>query len=76
MIRPITVSEVIIDGASLYAEIFVGAEARYLRRYDGLGLDTFAGHAMFLGPTVYVRLSERWWVGAALECTACRAIGQ
>jgi hypothetical protein len=38
--------------------IFVGAEARYLRQYDGLGLDPFAGQALFLGPTMFVRLSK------------------
>ena len=45
--------------------ILVGGEARYLRRYDGLGLDTFAGHALFLGPTVYAKLSERTWIAVA-----------
>jgi hypothetical protein len=42
--------------------IFVGAEARYARRYEGLGLDRFAGHAVFLGPTIYANLSERSWI--------------
>lgn len=42
--------------------VFVGAEARYLRRYEGLGLDRFAGHAVFLGPTIYANLSERSWI--------------
>jgi hypothetical protein len=45
--------------------IFVGSEARYLRRYEGMGLDTFAGHALFLGPTVFAKLSERSWIAAA-----------
>jgi hypothetical protein len=44
--------------------IFFGAEARYLRRYEGLGLDSFAGHAVFLGPTIYANLSERSWIAA------------
>jgi hypothetical protein len=44
--------------------IFFGAEARYLRRYAGLGLDSFAGHAVFLGPTIYANLSERSWIAA------------
>jgi hypothetical protein len=42
--------------------IFVGTEARYLRSYEGLGLDRFEGHAFFLGPTVYAKLSERSWI--------------
>jgi hypothetical protein len=29
-----------------------------LRRYEGLGLDSFAGHAVFLGPTIYANLSD------------------
>jgi hypothetical protein len=45
--------------------IFVGGEARYLRRYEGLSLDTFAGHALFLGPTVFAKLSEHAWIAAA-----------
>ncbi len=39
--------------------IFVGAELRYMRAYDGLGLDDFAGEAWFAGPTAYVKLSDR-----------------
>jgi len=45
--------------------IFVGGETRYLRKYDGLGLDTFAGQGFFVGPTVYVKLSEKAWIAAA-----------
>jgi hypothetical protein len=45
--------------------IFVGAEARYLRRYEALGLDRFAGHALFIGPTIYANLSEHSWVALA-----------
>ena len=42
--------------------IFFGGEARYFRRYEGLGLDTFSGHALFLVPTVYAQLSQRSWI--------------
>jgi hypothetical protein len=45
--------------------LLVGGEARYMRRYEGLGLDAFAGHALFLGPTVFAKLSERAWITAA-----------
>jgi len=51
--------------AQVYSGILVGGEARYLRKYDGLGLDTLAGQGFFLGPTVYYRISERAWVAAA-----------
>jgi hypothetical protein len=45
--------------------IFVGGEARYLRKYEGAGLDLLAGQGFFIGPTIYVKLSERAWIAAA-----------
>lgn len=45
--------------------VFVGGEVRYLRQYDGPGLDSLAGEGLFLGPTVYVKLSRRTWIAAA-----------
>jgi hypothetical protein len=45
--------------------IFIGGEARYLRQYDGIGLDNLAGQALFAGPTLYVKLSERAWITLA-----------
>jgi hypothetical protein len=51
--------------ARLHSDIFFGGEARYLRRYDGLALQTFAGHGFFIGPTIYAKISERAWIAAA-----------
>lgn len=45
--------------------VLIGAEARYLRAYQGLGLENFAGQALFFGPTLYARLTKRLWVIAA-----------
>jgi len=39
--------------------ILLGGEARYLRKYEGIGLDEFSGQAFFVGPTAYFQLSER-----------------
>jgi hypothetical protein len=39
--------------------VFLGGEARYFRRYEGIGLDELAGQALFVGPTAYFQLSER-----------------
>jgi hypothetical protein len=36
----------------------LGGEARYFRKYDGIGLDELAGEAFFVGPTAYFQLSE------------------
>jgi hypothetical protein len=55
-------------GAGLMSQIwpgvFVGAEARYLRQYESFGFDRFAGHAVFMGPNVFIRPSERWRITA------------
>jgi hypothetical protein len=57
--------------------ILVGAEARYLRSYDGAGLSGFAGQAFFLGPTVFARLSARAWLTIAWNVqVAGRSVGE
>jgi hypothetical protein len=45
--------------------VFIGAELRYLRAYDSLGVADFAGDAIFLGPTLYFKPSEPWRITAA-----------
>lgn len=45
--------------AQVRQNILLGGEARYARRYDGFGLDTLSGQALFVGPTAYFQLSER-----------------
>jgi hypothetical protein len=45
--------------------VFVGGELVYRRLYDGLGFDSFAGNAFFVGPTLYAKLSEHWWASLA-----------
>jgi hypothetical protein len=45
--------------------VLIGGEARYMRSFDGLGLDRFTGNALFAGPTFYAKISEKVWVSAA-----------
>jgi hypothetical protein len=45
--------------------VLVGAELRYVRSFDGLGIDRFTGNALFVGPTFYARFSEKAWMSAA-----------
>jgi len=40
-------------------------EVRYMRSFDGLGLDRFTGNALFVGPTFYAKFSEKAWMSAA-----------
>ena len=42
----------------LRPNILFGGEARYFRKYEGIGLVQFAGEALFVGPTAYFQLSE------------------
>jgi hypothetical protein len=50
--------------------ILIGAEGRYLRKYEAIGLDNFAGQGLFVGPTLYARLSRRLWMIAAWSTQA------
>jgi hypothetical protein len=38
--------------------LFLGGEVRYLRAYDGLGLNAFSGQAVFAGPTFYLPIAK------------------
>ena len=44
--------------AQLSPGFLFGGEARYLRKYEGAGLEEFAGQALFVGPTAYFQLSK------------------
>lgn len=45
--------------------IVIGIESRYLRSYDGVGLDRLSGQGLFVGPTFYAKLNELYWISAA-----------
>lgn len=45
--------------------VFLGAEARYLRAYEGLRMKAYLGDAWYLGPTVSARFAENYWVSIA-----------
>ncbi len=49
-------SEVLVSGALAYRvtdTVFLGAELRYARAYEGLGLERLQGEAVYLGPTLF-----------------------
>lgn len=48
----------------LKPDTFLGAELRYLRKYEAAALDNFAGHALFIGPAAYTKLADHWWMSA------------
>ncbi|WP_454631368.1 hypothetical protein [Bradyrhizobium cenepequi] len=45
--------------AQIRPGVFLGGEARYLRYYQGIGLNEFEAQALFIGPVAYLQLSER-----------------
>jgi hypothetical protein len=49
---------------------FLGGEASYQRRYEGIGLEELAGQALFIGPTAYFQLSPRSRLTAAWSAQA------
>jgi hypothetical protein len=51
--------------ARVTPSVLLGGEARYLRKYESIGLTDLAGQALFVGPTVNVTLSKRTWLTAA-----------
>ncbi len=54
-----TISAAFAVLAQIRPGFLLGGEARYLRRYDGIGLEQLSGRAFFIGPTAYFQLSER-----------------
>jgi hypothetical protein len=50
--------------------VLIGGEARYLRKYEGIGLEEFSGQAFFVGPTAYFQLSPRSRLTAAWSVQA------
>ena len=50
--------------AQITEGVFLGGEIRYARSYGGLALDHFSGHALFVGPTFYAKLSNTSWIAA------------
>lgn len=45
--------------------VYLGGETRYLRTYEGIGLQHSSGDVLFVGPTTYLQLSPRAWLVAA-----------
>jgi len=61
-------SELAVSGAlsfRTFGDLFLGAELRYARAYESLNLSKFAGEAVFLGPTLYIPLTESVELAAA-----------
>ncbi|HMF20950.1 MAG TPA: hypothetical protein VKG24_02320 [Pseudolabrys sp.] len=57
-----------ISGAISYRvvpAVFVGAELWYFRHYDGIWFNNFTGDAIYVGPTLYVRLGRKMFMTAA-----------
>ncbi|MGZ8309053.1 MAG: hypothetical protein ACXWU0_04440 [Rhodoplanes sp.] len=51
----------------LSPSFFIGGDARYLRKYEGAALNTLAGEALFVGPTLFATLGHSYLLTAAFE---------
>jgi hypothetical protein len=45
--------------------LWIGAEIRYLRSYEGSTPDVFSGQAIYVGPTLYAQLGKQAWLSLA-----------
>jgi hypothetical protein len=50
---------------------FIGGDARYLRKYEGAALNTLAGEALFVVPTLFATLGHSYLLTAAFEAQVC-----
>jgi hypothetical protein len=63
--------------AQLLPGFLIGGEARYLRSHEGLVPNALKGEALFLGPTLYTRLSPSTFMSVAWNAqVAGRAAGE
>jgi hypothetical protein len=51
--------------AQIMPGVWLGAEARYLRDYNGTALNAFSGQAFYIGPTFHVRLGSKAFISGA-----------
>ena len=56
--------------------VFIGAEARTLRHYEGLGLNSFAGQALYIGPTFYATFGQGYFLSAAWNVQVWGAVAR
>lgn len=47
--------------------VTLGGELEYYRAYDGAGLNAFAGHALYVGPTCFIELTNKIHLAAAFS---------
>lgn len=66
-------SSVAATGALAYRvlpRVTLGGELEYYRDFDGLLFRTFAGHALFAGPTLHVQINAKSMLAAAFSTQA------
>ena len=60
--------------AQAQPHVSYGLETRYLRKYEGLALDRFAGHALYVGPTVSATCAPRSPIGRSSPAVVSRVV--
>jgi hypothetical protein len=48
-------------------DVWIGGEVRYFRGYDGASLNVLSGQAVYVGPTLFAKLSKNAWLSAAFD---------
>jgi hypothetical protein len=63
-------SELGITAAVAYRvapRVTVGGEIQYYRAFDGLGMETFLGNALYVGPTLHIQFTSKIMLAAAFS---------
>ena len=48
-------------------KVTLGGELQYYRAFDGLGMQTFVGNALYIGPTLHIQFSSKVMLAAAFS---------
>ena len=48
-------------------KVTLGGELQYYRAFDGLGMQTFVGNALYIGPTLHIQFSNKVMLAAAFS---------
>jgi hypothetical protein len=49
------------------SRVTLGAEIQYYRAFDGLGMQTFLGNALYIGPTLHIQFTNKIMLAAAFS---------
>jgi hypothetical protein len=65
--REVTIGASAALAFQVVPNVVIGTDLWYLRHYDGIGFTAFTGDAVYLGPTLYWKITNKMLVSAAWQ---------